>query len=176
MQNRTHSPLRVGVFRRLSQADRAVDALARAGFPADNISVVCPECSRDAFHQDVEVTEPAGARTPRAALTGGALGAVLGGAAAGVGLASTGGALLVLGPLLGAASAGAVTGGFVGAMTQRGLEPEIADDYDRFLSRGRILVAVDTEAHDATVAKPSPRRAEKIFEECGAEPIALPKG
>lgn len=173
MKSRPSTPIRVGVFRRLSVANHAIEALTQAGFPAERISVICPECSEDAFPRDVERDDPAGASAGRAAITGGAIGAMLGGLA-GAGIAATGGVgLLLVGPLLGAAGAGAVTGGFIGAMMTRGFEPEIADFYDQALVKGQILVAVDTES-DGDV--PPALHAERIFEECGAEPLALRSG
>jgi hypothetical protein len=170
-----NTPIRVGVFRRLANADRAVTALSAAGFPTERISVVCPTCSPDAFSADVERVAPAGARTPRAALTGGAIGGLLGGLVALAGIAATGGVGLLVagGSLLGAAGAGAVSGGFIGAMTTRGFEPEIADYYDQALTRGSILVAVDTAPGTGI---PPPEEAERVFAECGAEAVALRRG
>ena len=168
------TPLRVGIFPRLATADRAVERLLETGFPAERISVICPECSEDAFPAQVEREEPAGSHTREAAIGGGITGAVLGGLTAGVGIAASGGiGLLVAGPLLGAAGAGAVAGGFIGAMTTRGMEPEIADFYDQALGKGQILVAVDTAPGDGI---PPARRAERVLEECGAEPVPLREG
>lgn len=164
-----NKPLRVGVFRRLANANAAIEDLVEAGYPESTISVICPECSPDALSEDVEKVQPAGERTRQAATIGGAAGVVLGGLTAGVGVATTGGvALLFAGPLL---AAGAVAGGFVGAMTTRGVEPEIADYYDQALGQGRILVAVDTGGDG-----PAPGKAEEILGKHGAEPIALREG
>lgn len=177
MSSEPKTPVRVGVFRRLSAADRAVHSLADAGFPTERISVICPESCQDVppCNDPREHEDPAGAHLRNATLTGGAIGALLGGLAAGVGIAATGGVgLFVAGPLLGsAAGAGAVAGGFLGAMTTRGFEPEIADYYDQALSGGRILVAVDTEPGEGI---PGPAQAERVFAECGAESLSLPEG
>jgi hypothetical protein len=172
---RTHRkpPIRVGVFDGQPAADRAVKELVEAGFPAGRISVICPTCGDDAFPAGVERTEPAGARTPAAVLTGGAIGALLGGVTASVAFAAAGGVgLLTVGPLL--APAGAVTGGFIGAMTTRGVEPEIADFYDQSLARGRILVAGDTQPEGEGL--PGAAKAEEVFERCGARPVPLRRG
>jgi len=172
-QNSDAAPIRVGIFRDDDAAQSAVEALLEAGFPQDRISVICPDCSTDAFPSGVQREEPAGADAPKAAATGGAAGAILGGLAAAVGISLTGGGgLLVAGPVLGAAGAGGVAGGFVGAMATRGFDPEIADYYDQALTKGRILVAVDTAPAEGETV-PGPERAERVFEACGAEPISL---
>jgi hypothetical protein len=73
--------------------------------------------------------------------------------------------------LLGAAGGG-VVGGFIGAMSTRGFEPEIADFYDQALRRGSILVSVESEhENDLRLVQ-----AERILESAGAEPMSLPMG
>lgn len=166
---RVQQEVRVGVFERLPHADRAVHRLVEAGFPKGSISVICPTCAEDVA--GAESVDPAGTHTRAAALTGGAIGSVLGGLTAAVGIVASGGVgLLVVGPILGAAAAGGVTGGFLGAMTTRGLEPEIADYYDQALERGQILVAVEWTAEGPPLA-----RAEEILAAEGADPFTLSK-
>lgn len=166
MSTRTR-PIVIGVFPRPVLADGAIDALLRSGFPTDRISVVCPESCQREVEAGVDRVEPAGSNT----LEAGALGAALGGLTAAVGVAASGGVgLLVAGPLLGA---GAVTGGFLGAMATRGLEPEIADFYDQALVDGNVLVAVDTEPADGV---PSAELAEDVLARCGARPMNLREG
>jgi hypothetical protein len=164
--------VRVGVFRDLELADAAVDRLIAAGIPKDSISVICPSCSPE-HYDDVNEVEPAGARTPKAAAAGGAIGTVLGGLTAAAGIAATGGlGLLAAGPLLLGAAGGGVVGGFIGAMSTRGFEPEIADFYDQALRRGSILVSVESEhENDLRLVQ-----AERILESAGAEPMSLPMG
>lgn len=169
MKTSSETPVRIGVFQRLPDGERAIDALLRAGFPADSISVVCPECHDDRLPDAVDREDPVPSSTRTGAVTGGSAGAILGGLAAGAGVVATGGVgLLVVGPLLGAAGAGAVAGGFIGAMMGRGVDRDLADQYDRALGRGRILVAVEP-AEDA----PAPERADRIFAAAGAEPVTL---
>ena len=164
--------VRVGVFNRLASADLAVAELLEAGIPADAISVICPTCAKDDFEPFKKV-EPAGAHTPRAAATGSAIGGVLGGLVAAVGLVATGGTgLLIVGPLLGGMATGGVVGGFIGAMTTRGIETEIANFYDQALRKGSILVAVEApHDHDPLLVE-----AERVFADVGSEPLPLPKG
>jgi len=174
MNTNAKTPIRVGVFDQIERANRAIETLIESGFPPERMSVICPECAEDVFPPKVNTDDPAGTHTRDAALAGGAIGAVLGGLTAAVGLAATGGVgLLIAGPLVGATGAGAVTGGFIGAMTSRGFEEEIADFYDQALTRGRILVAVDTTEGEGI---PTPETAEHAFEQCGADPIALTRG
>jgi len=173
-RHRTPTPVRVGVFARVAQAERAVEELLEAGFRREQISVICPKCGPGQL-AEVEHVEPAGGHAAKAAAGGGAIGAVLGGLATVAGLTATGGlGLLAAGPLLAGMGGGAVAGGFIGAMLTRGLEPEAADYYDQALQRGRVLVAVEAE--------PGPdesRRladAERALEAAGAEPIPLREG
>lgn len=173
MTSPTETPVRVAVFERLQRADAAVAALCAAGFPTDRISVVCPEERAHEFAAPVEARAPAGSHAAEGVLGGGAIGAVLGGLAAAVGLTASGGmGLLVVGPLVGASGAGAVAGGLVGAMASRGLEPDLADFYDQEIGRGRVLVAVDT-----TPAKgvPPAARADEVFAAAGARALDLPR-
>ncbi len=166
------TPVEIGVFEDYPSAERAVEALLATGFEPGAISVICPTCSARQF-PEVEHVEPAGAHTPGAAATGGVIGSVLGGLTAAGGIAASGTALLVAGPLLAAGAAvGAVTGAFIGAMTTRGLEPEISDFYDQALSRGQILVAVDTDRPGGSGRD----RAERALLEAGALPLALRRG
>ncbi len=77
-------------------------------------------------------------------MTGGSIGALLGGLIGVAGVTASGGAaLLAAGSLLAGSSGGAVVGGFVGAMMTRGMEPEVADFYDQALAKGQVLVAVE---------------------------------
>ena len=165
--NETGGDLEVGVFGSIREADTAVEALLRAGFDKDRITVVCPKECR-AHYADLNVTAPAGEHTPQALLAGGTIGAVLGGLVAAAGLTAMGGVpLLVAGTLFGGAT-GAVAGGFLGAMTTRGMEPEIADHYDQALQRGKVLVAVDDGREPARRSV-----AQRLLRAAGAEPIEL---
>ena len=165
-------PIRVGVFTTIRAADCAVDKLLRAGFTRDQISVVCSDQTKEAHFRAFEHEEPAGTYTPGAVMTGGAIGAALGGLTVLAGAVTTGGlALLAAGGL--AAWTGGVVGGLVGAMMTRGVENELANYYDQAVTEGQILVAAKdhSEAQRQTLAT-----AEQILCECGAEPMSLPEG
>lgn len=166
--------VRVGVFRRIEQADRAVHALVEAGFGHDQISVICPTCTEERWQDHAKREQPAGAHTKAAATGGSAIGAVLGGLVAVAGAVASGGtALLVAGPALFGAAGGAIAGGFVGAMATRGVEKEIADYYDQALEKGRILVGVEVDGPDQEGRL---ALAERLLGEAGSEPIALREG
>lgn len=166
-------PVRVGVFNRIGRADEAVHALVAAGIDKDEITVICPTCAAEDFH-DYKRQDPAGAHTPAAAATGSAIGAVLGGLVAVTGITLSGGVgLLVAGPMLAAAAGGAVAGGFVGAMMTRGLEPEMANFYDQAVQKGKILVGVECRGDDAAERLGT---AEKILRAKGAETLSLTEG
>jgi predicted lipid-binding transport protein (Tim44 family) len=123
--------VRVGVFDRIANADRAVHELVAAGFPKERITVICPDCDPHDYHE-YRRRDPAGAHAPAAASTGGAIGALLGGWVPLVGIAATGGVgLLAAGTLLAGAAGGAIAGGFIGAMVSRGFESEMTNFYDR---------------------------------------------
>src|SRR5262245_41442667 len=165
-QNTVSSSHRVGVFRDLAAAHEAAELLLEAGFDRDAITVIHPS-GQPSVHPPVHETKPTAEDTPAAVAGGSAIGALLGGAAALVGIAATGGiGLVVIGPFLGAAAAGAVAGGFVGAMVARGIKPDLADYYDAALRRGSILVAVEHEDPAMLHA------AEEAFHAAGVEPVA----
>jgi hypothetical protein len=165
-------PVRVGVFIDVHGADCAVAKLSADGFTREELSVMCSDEAVERHFREFEHQKPAGAHTPAAALTGGALGATLGGLAAVAGMITTGGvAVLAAGAL--AAWAGGVVGGLVGAMMTRGVEKELANYYDQALTAGKILVAVDVKGKDAAARR---AQAERVFVECGAEPVRLPEG
>src|SRR5687767_6288649 len=101
-------PIRIGVFSTVEAADRAVQNLLDAGFTRDQISVICSDPSKEAHFRRFE-EEPAGTYTLPASVTGGAIGAVLGGLTALTGVVATGGI-----GLIGAGAIAAGAGGVFG--------------------------------------------------------------
>jgi hypothetical protein len=134
----------IAAFEDRTEAERAVDELEQAGFKPDEIGYAIR--GSDAV-QGGMITDTAGAKDKRGALTGMAtgagLGAVLGAAAAmlipGVGPVVAGG---VLAMAFGGAVAGTAVGGIFGAMTGLGVSEEEAQFYERELNSGRAIVAV----------------------------------
>jgi len=172
----SHDPaartVRAGVFSTVAAADRAVQRLLAAGFTKQQITVVCSDAAKEQHFREFEHQQPAGANTPEAAATGGALGAAIGGATAiAAGIAGGGLPLVIVGGA--GLLTGSVLGGFLGAMLTRGVEKEAADYYDQAVVRGKLLVTVELEE---TQAGPSLAQAEEIFSASGAEPLPLVEG
>lgn len=174
MQSESSEPkkVHVGIYDRIAKADQAVLALVAAGFPKEQITVICPTCTKDKY-EEYHKQEPSGSHTAQGVAAGGGIGALLGGlSAAAVAAASGGTALLVAGPLLAGSGIGAIVGGFVGAMMTRGMEPEVADFYDQALESGQILVAVELTDE---VTQDQIDRADRVFAATGAEQVTLKK-
>lgn len=160
--------IRCGVFQAVSDADRAVGALRRAGFRDEQISVLCSDESKERHFGRYGHEDPSGQHAPDSAAKGGLAGAAAGGLLT-LGLTTAAGIpLLALGP--GLLVGGAVAGGFVGAMQTRGEEGALADFYDQALTRGDLLVAVtDEEAGNAERLS----HAERILRDSGSQPVSL---
>lgn len=166
------SPIRAGIFPTLAGAEQAVAGLKQAGFSNDQITVLCSDQAREQHFKEFEHQHPAGTFTPGAALTGGAIGASLGGLTILAGVLTGGGAILLAAGGL-AAWTGGVVGGLIGAMMTRGVEKELANFYDQALTAGKILVAAQDDGpdHEAHLAE-----AARVLEAAGAESMALPEG
>jgi uncharacterized membrane protein len=157
-----------GIVKSHSQAERLVEELQAAGFPASEISVLLPDSEGKHDIGHVKATKaPEGATTGASA--GGVTGGVLG-LLAGIGaLAIPGiGPFIAAGPLMAAlsgAAIGAGTGGLVGALVGMGI-PEIeAKRYQDKLKRGNYLIAVAADGDEKD-------RAKEIFKNVGAEDIS----
>lgn len=124
-------------------AQRAVEALVDAHFPADEVSVLM---RGEHGTRDVPVVQEI--RGPRGALIGAVLGATLG---------ATGfGGFLAIGPLLTAlqaTTAGALFGGFAGTVGGLGFWETEADFPKKHLERGGVLVGVSTYAAREAAAR-----------------------
>lgn len=172
----SHDPaartVRGGVFTSVSAADRAVRHLMAAGFSKEQITVVCSDAAKESHFREFEHQQPAGANTPEAAATGGALGAAFGGATAiAAGIAGGGLPLVIVGGA--GLLTGSVLGSFLGAMLTRGFEKEAANYYDQAVQEGKLLVTVEQREPQS---RPSLHEAEEIFVRAGAEPVPLVEG
>jgi hypothetical protein len=165
-------PYEVGVFDDIAAAAQAVDGLLAAGFTHDQITVVCSDETKERYFREFEHQKPAGAYDAKATVTGGAIGAILGGASIIVSAAVTGGAaILAAGPLV--AAAGGIFGGFIGEMMTRGVEKEPANFYQQAVLQGRILIAAEDKGPRA---EQQLARAAGILAEAGANPLPLKEG
>ncbi|MGI9115390.1 MAG: DUF3341 domain-containing protein [Chthoniobacterales bacterium] len=158
-----------GIVKSHSQAERVVEGLQDAGFPASEISVLLPDSEGKHDIGHVKATKaPEGATT--GATAGGVTGGVLG-LLAGIGaLAIPGiGPFIAAGPIMAAlsgAAIGAGTGGLVGALVGMGI-PEIeAKQYENKLKTGNYFIAVHADDGDRK------DRAKEILKNAGAEDIS----
>lgn len=159
------------MFSTVSDAQRAIDRLLEGGFPTSEISVVCSDHSKDAWLRQFEHQQPAGTFTPKAAVAGGAAGAIIGSLSVLASAVATGSiALWMAGPIF--TLAGGAAGGLIGAMSSRGMEKELANYYQQAVLDGDILVAVD--GHETNLARLD--RAAEILSASGAKPLALREG
>jgi hypothetical protein len=140
----------VGVFEDRLQADRAVDALRRAGFRDNQIGVALRFGGGVSDTGDIPATTEeshAGTGAVAGALTGLGLGALAGlGVISGVipviGPAIAGG---TLGVILTNAAAGAGIGGVAGALIGAGIPEDEAQYYQGEFEEGRAIVTVHPE-------------------------------
>src|SRR5262245_44866785 len=108
-------PIRVGVYDAVADAERAVTRLLAAGFQRDEVTVICSDEHKEKFFRNVRTEDPAGEHTAAAAVTGGVVGAAIGGLALAASALVTGGAtVLIAGPAIVGGSA--LAGTFTGAM------------------------------------------------------------
>lgn len=139
----------IGVYDNGDDAVRAVEELKAQGYDRDDISVV----AKDRDEVDA-VNAETGTKTEEGLAAGAATGGLLGGAAgllAGVGaLAIPGiGPILAAGPIaatLTGAAVGAGTGGLAGALIGMGIPEDEADQYERDVKEGKLLVMLDPNA------------------------------
>src|ERR1700738_4615081 len=158
-----------GIYGNSAEAERAVDALVRAGFSNQDISVLLPDRqSSKEFAHEKNTKAPEGTTT--GVVSGGAIGGTLG-LLAGIGaLAIPGlGPFIAAGPIMGAlagAGTGGVVGGIVGALVGMGIPEYEAKRYEGLIKEGRILLSVHCDNSDWV------KRAKEILERTGAEDIS----
>jgi hypothetical protein len=162
--------IRAGVFEREEDAERAVRAILQAGFTSQQITVVSSDKRVERHFERFHHQDRAGEHTPEAAMTGGLLGAALGGLTA-IGLVATGGTALIAAG--GFAVFGGVAGSLIGALLTRGMEKELANYYDQAVIQGNILVAAE---RPEGASGPTLEEAAAILEAHGANAVALPSG
>jgi uncharacterized protein (TIGR02271 family) len=138
----------VGLYDKIDDAYRAVDALVQAGISRDRIGIVARDVegkysryvNKDKSFANQDVSEGASAGAGLGAVVGG-----IGGLLAGLGalLIPGIGPVIAAGPIVGAlagAGAGAVAGGVLGALVDLGIPEETANVYAEGVRRGGTLV------------------------------------
>src|SRR6478672_10618354 len=158
-----------GIFRDRTHVETAVDNLVRAGFRAEDISVLLPENigTKEFAHEK-------GTKAPEGATAGAGTGAVVGGTLGwltGIGaLAIPGlGPFIAAGPIMAAlagAGVGGAVGGIAGALIGMGIPEYEAKRYEGRVAKGGILLSVHSDNSEWT------DRAKKILEQTGAEDVS----
>ena len=158
-----------GIFKSRTQAESGVDALLKANFRSDDISLLAPD-------QDTtkELATEKNTKAPEGAATGVTAGGALGGTLgllAGIGaLAIPGvGPFIAAGPIMGALAGlgvGAAAGGLIGALVGMGIPEYEAKRYEGRVKDGGILVSVHCDDSNWV------SRAKDVLERSGAEDIS----
>ena len=158
-----------GIYATVAQAEGAVDALVRAGFSNNDISVLMPDNqSTREFAHEKKTKAPEGTTTGVAA--GGTIGGTLG-LLAGIGaLAIPGvGPFIAAGPIMGAlagAGVGGAVGGLVGALVGMGIPEYEAKRYEGRVKNGGVLLSAHCDTSEEIT------RAKDVLKRTGAEDIS----
>lgn len=163
-------PIRVGTFRTVPQAERAIHDLRAAGFRDEELAVVCSNERKEEHFPNVQHPVPDQSYSMKAIGVGGLAGAAIGGLALAAVTAATGGLGLMAAPVL--VGGGAIGGAFTGAMSTRAFEKELGPYYEQVVQHGHILVAV--EPKDSSPDRLA--QAERILERAGTEAVPLAEG
>lgn len=151
------------------RAELAVDALMRAGFASNSVSVLMADsASSREFAHEKHTKAPEGTAT--GAVAGGAIGGTLG-LLTGIGaLAIPGfGPFIAAGPImatLAGAGAGGAVGSLIGALSGMGLPEYEAKRYEGLVKNGGTLLSVHCATSDQIT------RAKDVLKAAGAKDIA----
>jgi len=170
MENKNKSVF--GIYKTVSDAERAVDSLNSTGFSTEDVSVLIPDnqTTRNFAHQK-DTKAPEGATTGVAA--GGVVGGTLG-LLAGIGtLAIPGlGPFIAAGPImagLAGLGVGGTVGGLLGALVGMGIPEYEAKRYEGRVKSGGILLSVHCDTSEEI------DRAEEILKFTGAQDVSSSK-
>lgn len=133
---------RAGTFSNLRSADRAVARLLAAGFPKEQISVLCTDEVKDNHFRELGYERPENSNTSGEGVAGASVGAMLGGLTAIAVGAATGAVPLIIAGAAGI-SGGSAIGGFFGSIMNGEGENEFVRFYDEELRSGKILIVVE---------------------------------
>jgi hypothetical protein len=158
-----------GIYSSRETAERAADAIVKAGFSPADISVLLPE---NLGNRSIGTEKST--KAPEGATAGGGTGAVLGGTLgllAGIGaLAIPGvGPLIAAGPImatLAGIGVGGAIGGITGALVGMGIPEYEAKRYEGRIQKGGILLSVHCSTSDEV------KRAKEIVERTGGEDVS----
>jgi hypothetical protein len=139
---------RAGTFSNLQSADRAVERLLAAGFPKEQITVLCTNEVKESHFRQLGYESPADLDAPSGGLAGASVGAAVGGLVAIAVGAATGAVPLIIAGAAGV-SGGSAMGGFLGAIMNGEGDNEIVEFYGQQLRSGKILVVAEDESPQA---------------------------
>ena len=139
---------RAGTFSNLQSADRAVERLLAAGFPKEQITVLCTDEVKESHFRQLGYQHPATSDASDGGVAGASVGATVGGLAAIAVGAATGAVPLIIAGAAGV-SGGSAMGGFLGAILNGEGENEVVKFYDQELRSGRILVVAEDHSPQA---------------------------
>jgi len=153
----------LALFRSGGQAEEAIRELKARDFAVQDISVVAS--SDDVGGQGNDLTGRDHQNLANGTVAGGAIGGLTG-LLAGVGalLIPGLGPIIAAGPLAGALT-GIVTGGIAGGLIDYGLPEAEGRRYEEEISRGNVLVAVETDDENLS------REVIAVFRENGAQEV-----
>lgn len=158
-----------GLFKSYKDFSELIEALNMRGYKEEDISVLMSEHTHKQYFTTQENTKaPEGAAM--GTLSGGILGAVIGGLSLVGNIILPGTGLLVAGPLVGALTAGAVgaaAGGLIGALVGAGIPEHEAKFFEDALKKeGQILVV-------AHVLKEQIKEVKAVFERHNAQQLKV---
>ncbi len=161
----------IGVFPNRVKAEKVITDLQEAGVASSDIS--CVYTDKDGDKRDSQTDEKIGDGAVKGATTGAVLGTIAGLVVAN-GILPGIGTLFVAGPLAAAlgltgavattvagAATGAMAGGFIGALSQYGVDKEDAALYEKHVEKGDVLV----------ISRSDSSAAMEIFRSHGAEEV-----
>ncbi len=161
-----------------AEAESAVDALTKAGYREQDISVLMTDETREMQFGSVKATTPGPDRGTTSKLSegvgvGGTVGASVGAVLAGIAAIGTvlllpGLGLVVAGPIaagLAGAGVGGAAGGLLGGLAGMGINEDRASYYEQGLREGGIVVGVKARSKDDVEA------LHKWFGQKGAEHV-----
>jgi hypothetical protein len=159
----------LGIYTSQASLESGIEALRRANFRPEDISVLYPENigTKDFAHDK-------GTKAPEGASAGAGTGAVVGGVLgwlAGIGaIAIPGvGPFIAAGPIMAALAGvgvGGAVGGIAGTLVGMGIPEYEAKRYEGRVEKGGYLISVHCDDSEWT------RKAKRILEETGAEDVS----
>ena len=161
-----------GLFTSYQDFANLIEALNQRGYREEDLSVLMSESTHRQYFAPQENTKaPEGAAV--GSLSGGVLGAIIGGLTLVGNIILPGSGLLVAGPLVGALTAGAIgaaAGGLIGSLVGAGIPEHEAKFFENALQKeGRILVV-------AHVPKDHSKEVKAVFERHNAEHLKTYNG